>query len=61
MKQIKEEYKYLYFNNGKQKKKYMRCHNPQYLAEVRHINGCLHHDWVCAGNSCPYYAIGCNQ
>ena len=61
MKQIKEEDRYLYFKNGRQKKKYMKCHDPQYISEVRSINGYYDPAWVCAGNRCVYYSRGCNK
>lgn len=60
-KQIKEEHKYLYFKNGKQKKKYMKCHDPQYLAEIKRINGYVDPNWSCAGLRCIYYRLGCDK
>lgn len=59
--ELKEEHKYLYFKSGKQKKKYMKCHDPQYIAELRHINGYFNPNWACAGNECPYYKLGCDK
>lgn len=50
-----------YFKSGKPKKKYMRCMDREYQAEVRRINGYCSIDWMCAGNSCPLYSSGCDD
>ncbi|MBR1422994.1 MAG: hypothetical protein IJ571_06090 [Ruminococcus sp.] len=51
----------LYFKNGKPKKKYMECRNPEYIREVAHINGHYNFNWACAGISCPFYSTGCDD
>lgn len=61
IREIKEEDRYLYFKDGRQKKKYMKCHDPQYISEVKGINGYYNPAWVCAGNECVYYSRGCNK
>lgn len=59
--EIDEKHKYLYFKSGKQKQKYMKCHDPQYISELRRINGYFDPRWACAGNRCPYYSVGCDK
>lgn len=51
----------LYFKNGKPKKKYMLCRNPEYIREIIGINGSYDINWVCGGNSCPFYSRGCDD
>lgn len=55
---IKEGYEYLYFQNGKPKKKYMFCLNEG-AAEMRRLYG--EPKIQCFGLRCPYYAIGCGR
>ena len=52
----------LYFKNGKPKKKYMLCRDPEYQASVRRINGsyCSVSN-MCGGLSCPLYRTGCDN
>lgn len=56
---MKEGYEYLYFQNGKPKKKYMRCLSREKIAELRRIHGRT--IIQCAGLECPFYAIGCGK
>lgn len=51
----------LYFNNGKPKKKYMLCRNPEYIRSIVRINGSYDINWTCGGNSCPFYTCGCDD
>lgn len=50
----------LYFKNGKPKKKYMLCRDPEYIREIISINGHYNIDWVCGGLRCPLYTHGCD-
>lgn len=50
-----------YFKNGKPKKSSMLCRNKEYRAEVTKINGHCNPEWICGGNRCPLYAIGCDS
>ena len=50
-----------YFKNGKPKKSSMLCRNRRYLKEIENINGAYDISWVCGGNSCQLYAIGCDN
>lgn len=55
---MNKENDYLYFSNGKPKKKYMYCLNRG-LREMRMLYG---RDIIqCGGCNCPYYAIGCGR
>lgn len=49
----------LFFKNGKPKVSKMMCRDRSYLAEIRKINGDADPNWVCAGNRCPFYSVGC--
>lgn len=49
----------LYFKNGKPKKSYMRCLSQEKIAELRRLYGRTLIQ--CAGNECPFYAIGCGR
>lgn len=52
------DYDYLYFKNGKPKKKYMYCLNRG-LKEMRMLYG---QDIIqCGGCNCSYYSIGCGR
>ncbi len=51
----------LYFSNGKPKRKYMMCRDPSYIREVVRINGRYNLNWCCAGISCPFYCMGCDD
>lgn len=49
----------LFFQNGKPKKKYMKCLSPEKLAELRKLYGRT--IVQCAGLGCPYYSVGCGR
>ena len=51
----------LYFKNGKPKKKYMLCRDPEYIREIERINGRYNIDWTCGGLRCPFYTCGCDD
>lgn len=51
----------LYFKNGKPKKKYMLCRDPEYIREIISINGSYDINWTCGGNRCPFYSCGCDD
>lgn len=52
---------YLFFKNGKAKKKYCMCLSQAYQREIARCNGGYSHGITCAGLRCPYYAIGCGR
>lgn len=49
----------LYFKNGKAKKKYCLCLSREKITELKKLYGRI--IIQCAGNSCPYYSIGCGR
>ena len=49
----------LYYNNGKQKKKYMLCESKEKIAELKRLYG--RNIIQCAGVMCPYYSLGCKK
>lgn len=51
----------LYFKNGKPKKKYMLCRDPEYIREIESINGRYDINWTCGGLRCPFYTCGCDD
>lgn len=51
--------KWLYFKNGKPKKKYMYCISKEKLAEMKRIHG--YAVVQCAGLQCPFYPVGCGR
>ena len=51
----------LYFKNGKPKKKYMLCRDPEYIREIESINGRYDINWTCGGLRCPFYTYGCDD
>lgn len=67
MKTLTEEESYkrknseLYFKNGKPKKKYMLCRDPEYIREIIRINSRYDINWTCGGSRCPYYSTGCDD
>jgi len=51
----------LYFKNGKPKRKYMLCRDPEYIREIISINGIYDLFWTCGGLRCPFYSTGCDD
>ncbi len=51
----------MYFKSGKPKKKYMLCKDPEYLSEIRRINGYINPNCICGGLRCPFYSVGCDD
>lgn len=51
---------YLFFKNGKAKRKYCMCLSKEYRRELASINGGYCHI-QCAGLRCPYYPIECGR
>jgi hypothetical protein len=49
----------LYFHNGKQKKKYMKCFSYKKIAELKRLYG--YEIIQCSGCDCPYYKYGCKK
>lgn len=58
-KEIPKDLEYLFFKNGKAKKTYCQCLSREQLAMFKRLYG--YKIVQCAGNSCPYYAIGCGR
>lgn len=49
----------LYFKNGRAKKSLCLCLSKEKRAELKRLYG---RDIIqCAGNSCPYYSVGCGR
>ena len=55
---MKEKYEFLYFKNGKPKKKYMYCLNEG-KREMQRLYG--EEIIQCGGINCHFYRIGCGR
>lgn len=51
--------KWLFYKNGKAKKKYCYCLSREKLAEMKRLYG--YQVIQCAGLQCPYYGIECGR
>ena len=49
----------LYFKNGRAKKSLCLCLSREKIAELKRLYGRT--IIQCAGNSCPYYSVGCGR
>ena len=49
----------LFFKNGRAKKSLCLCLSREKIAELKRLYG--YTIIQCAGNSCPYYSVGCGR
>lgn len=57
-----KKYPQYYFKNGHPKKAAMTCKSKAYIREIKANYGDQYNPaWVCAGSSCPLYALGCKD
>lgn len=52
-----DEYKYLFFKNGKARKSFCKCTSKEKRKEFKKLYG--REIIQCAGLQCPFYPIGC--